>query len=46
MRLEARSAFTQCGAPKLQLGRSGPPVATLFLGDSYAYTPRPFVVGT
>ena len=46
MRLEARSGFIQCGAPKLQLGRSGSSGATLFLGDNYAYTPRPFVVGT
>ena len=33
-------------APELQLGRSGPPSATLFLGDNYAHTPKPFVVGT
>ena len=46
MRLEARSGFTQCGVPELQLGRLGPSAATLFLGDNYAYTPRPFVVGT
>ena len=46
MRLEARSGFTQCGAPELQLGRSSSSGATLFLGDHYAYTPRPFVVGT
>ena len=46
MRLEARSGFTQCGAPELQLGRSSPSSATLFRGDNYAYTPRPLVVGT
>ena len=46
MHSEARSGFTQCGAPELQLGRSGPSAATLFLGDNYAYTPRPFLVGT
>ena len=46
MRLESRSGFTQCGAPELQLGRSGPRSATLFLGDNYAYTPKPFVIGT
>ena len=45
LRLEARSGFTQRGAPELQLGRSGPSAATLFLCDNYAYTPRPFVVG-
>ena len=46
MRLEARSGFTRRGAPELQLVRSGRSVATLFLGDNYFYTPRPFVVGT
>jgi len=44
IRLEARSAFTQCGVPEFQIGPLSN--ATLFVGDNYIYTPRPFVVGT
>jgi hypothetical protein len=43
-RLEARSAFTQCGVPEFQIGQLSN--ATLLVGDNYTYTPRPFVVGT
>ena len=44
IRLEARCGNTQCGVPEFQVG----PIsnATLFIGDSYTYTPKPFVVGT
>ena len=44
IRLEARSDRTQCGVPESQIG----PVSkiTLFLGDNYAYSPKPFLVGT
>ena len=42
--LEARTGFTQCGVPELQIGQLSN--ATLLVGDNYTYTPRPFVVGT
>ena len=44
IRLEAKSAFTQRGVPEFQIGPLNN--ATLFVGDNYTYTPRPFVVGT
>ena len=44
IRLEARSAFTQCGVREFQIGPLNK--TTLFVGDNYTYTPRLFVVGT
>ena len=40
IRLEARSAFTQCGVPEFQFSYH------FFIGDNYSCTIQPFIVGT